>query len=56
VTERQADPAAPATAAAPRPSRGWFRGINFARPRYTNVVILLGLLAFWAGVVLKMLT
>ena len=38
---------------APAKRTSWWRGINFARPRYPNIVILLGLVAFWVGVILK---
>jgi len=36
--------------------RRWFREFAFLRPRWEAVVMLLGLAAFWGGVLLKLLS
>lgn len=35
--------------------RSWFRDFAFLRPRWEAVVMLLGLVVFWGGVLLKIL-
>ncbi|HEY2052174.1 MAG TPA: hypothetical protein VGH03_22760 [Caulobacteraceae bacterium] len=35
--------------------RSWFRDFAFLRPRWEAVVMLLGLLVFWGGLILKLL-
>jgi hypothetical protein len=38
------------------PATGTRRRLSLGRPRWTNIALILSLLIFWAGVILKLLS